>query len=297
VEKRILTNTECEVAAKALTRHYFEAGFDEGKDRFSVYGVPRGGIPVAYLVNAGSIECPSRATLIVDDVVDSGRTRDRYRAQFPNTPFLALADFLLPERVPGQWIVFPWEQGETDLSGEDICVRLLQHIGEDPKRGGLLETPARFLKAWKEWTSGYGADVPALFKCFEDGAENYDQMIVVKDLPFFSHCEHHLAPFFGTASIAYIPAKRIVGLSKLGRVLEAFARRLQVQERLTAQVADAIEQHLQPKGVGVLIRARHLCMESRGYSKQGHQTVTSALRGEMLTDNKARQEFLAMARA
>lgn len=172
---------------------------------------------------------------------------------------------------------------------------LLLLIGEDPARGGLKETPVRAIKAWKEWTSGYGQDPAKVLKCFEDGSELYDQMVVVKDLPFFSNCEHHLAPFFGEATIAYIPHQRVVGLSKLGRVLEIFSKRLQVQERLTTQIADAIQTHLKPKGVGVLIKARHLCMESRGLSKQGHHTITSALRGEFLSDGKVRQEFFSIA--
>ena len=119
-------------------------------------------------------------------------------------------------------------------------------------------------------------------------------MVIVKDLPFYSTCEHHLAPFFGNATIAYIPDGRVVGLSKLGRVLNIFARRLQVQERLTTQIADALEETIKPRGVGVIIKARHLCMESRGLSTQGHHTVTSALRGVFREDSKARSEFLKL---
>jgi len=262
-----------------------------------VYGVPRGGIPVAYLIADSILEEPKHATLIVDDITDSGRTRSRYEKNFPDAVFLSLADYLEPERVPGQWIVFPWEQGEQgqeDTSADDIVVRLLQYIGEDPKREGLRETPARMAKAWKEWTSGYDKDVSTVFKSFLDGGEKYDEMVVVKDLPFYSHCEHHLAPFFGTATIAYLPDQRVVGLSKLGRVLNVYAKRLQVQERLTVQVADAIQEHLKPQGVGVLIKARHLCMESRGLATQGHHTITSALRGIFLESN-VRQEFFTIA--
>ena len=120
-------------------------------------------------------------------------------------------------------------------------------------------------------------------------------MIVVKDIPFYTHCEHHLAPFFGTATVAYVPNGRIVGLSKLSRVVDAFARRLQVQERLTNQIADALQEHLAPLGVGVVITARHLCIESRGVRQQGSQTITSALRGVMRTSSSARSEFLALA--
>lgn len=163
-------------------------------------------------------------------------------------------------------------------------------------REGLQETPKRVAKAWAHWTSGYSVDVAGLLKVFEDGAENYDQMVVVRDIPIYSKCEHHLADIFGTCDIAYIPNGKVVGLSKLSRLADAFARRLQVQERLTAQIADALEEHLQPLGVGVVIKARHMCMESRGICQQGHHTVTSALRGKLKDDPQARAEFLALAK-
>ncbi|WLY87262.1 GTP cyclohydrolase I type 1 [Vibrio phage vB_VibM_83AMN] len=160
-------------------------------------------------------------------------------------------------------------------------------------RSGLLETPNRVAKAFTHWFGGYDIDVPALFKQFEDGAEGCNQMVIVKNIPFYSHCEHHLAPIIGTATVAYIPNESIVGLSKLNRVVDAYARRLQVQERITNQVADAINEHLSPLGVGVKLTARHLCMESRGVCQQGHVTVTTALRGVLLTDPSARHEFLS----
>lgn len=178
-----------------------------------------------------------------------------------------------------------------------IIKSLLQYIGEDYQREGLRDTPGRVLKAWKEWTSGYHQNPAEVLKTFEDGWEGYNEMVIQKDLPFYSHCEHHLAPFFGTATIAYIPRTKIVGLSKLGRVLDIYAKRLQVQERLTTLVADAIYTHLNPKGTAVLIKARHLCMESRGISKQGHITVTSALRGEFMDDEKVRNEFYSIAQS
>lgn len=168
-------------------------------------------------------------------------------------------------------------------------------IEQDPSREGLQETPARVVKAWKHWCSGYNVDIGKLLKTFEDGAENYDEMVLVKDIPIYSKCEHHLADIFGTATIAYIPNGRVVGLSKLSRVADAFARRLQVQERLTTQIADALNEHLQPKAVGVIVKARHMCMESRGICQQGHHTVTSALRGVFKTDPTARAEFLRLA--
>lgn len=184
-----------------------------------------------------------------------------------------------------------------DFNSRFTIKRLLEDvIGEDPERGGLAETPARVVKAWKMWTSGYDRDPRDVLKVFQDGAENYDEMVIVRDIPFYSHCEHHLAPFFGTACIAYIPDGYVVGLSKLSRVLDIFARRLQVQERLTNQVADAINDHLAPKGVGVVIKARHLCMESRGICQQGHHTVTSALRGAIKDQPETRGEFLSLVK-
>lgn len=162
-------------------------------------------------------------------------------------------------------------------------------------RGGLVETPDRVAKAWEFWTSGYNKDAASILKVFEDGAENYDEMVLVKDIPIYSHCEHHMAPIFGTASIAYIPDGRIVGLSKLSRLADMHARRLQVQERLTNDIAEDLWTHLRPRGVGVIVRARHMCMESRGLCQQGHHTVTSALRGVMKEQPEARAEFLRLA--
>ena len=177
---------------------------------------------------------------------------------------------------------------------EDIVRALLIWIGENPERPGLVDTPRRVERAWDAWTWGYEVDVATLLTTFKDGAEDVDEMITVQDIPFYSHCEHHLAPFFGTATVSYIPNGRIVGLSKVNRLVEVFARRLQVQERLTTQVADAIMTHLKPLGCAVSVSARHLCMESRGIKQQGHSTRTSALRGVFKNDPNTRREFLAM---
>lgn len=186
----------------------------------------------------------------------------------------------------------------TDTRKSDIEIlvrRLLPSLDPSWPREGLVETPARVAKAWMHWCSGYAVDIPGLFKAFEDGGERYDQMVMVKDIPIYSKCEHHLADIFGVATIAYIPNKRIVGLSKLSRVADAFARRLQVQERLTQQIADAIQEHLDPVGVGVLVRARHMCMESRGICQQGHHTITTALHGAIRDEPQTRDEFLRLA--
>lgn len=168
----------------------------------------------------------------------------------------------------------------------------LNVIDPEPDREGLVETPQRMAKAWEHYTSGYNQDPAAVLKVFEDGAEGYDEMVLVKDIPVYSHCEHHLAPFFGVAHIAYIPSRKIVGLSKLSRVTDIYARRLQVQERLTNQIAEALWVNLQPRGVAVVVQCRHFCMESRGIQKQGSSTITSSMRGVFMENLTTRTEFL-----
>ena len=170
--------------------------------------------------------------------------------------------------------------------------RFLKWIGENPDRGGLLETPARVRDAWKFWTSGYSQKPEDVLKVFEDGAEKYDELVFQGNIPCFSHCEHHLTPFFGVCHIGYIPKGKIIGLSKLGRLVDIFAHRLQVQERMTQQIAHALEEHLKPQAVGVVMRCRHLCMESRGIQKVGTITYTSALLGKFKTEPETRAEFL-----
>ncbi len=167
---------------------------------------------------------------------------------------------------------------------------------QDPDRPGLRETPARVERAWEHWTSGYAQDPAEILKVFEDGAEQYNELIVVRGIPVYSHCEHHLAPFFGTATVGYVPKGTIVGLSKLTRLVDCFAKRLQVQERLTRQIADALMTHLEPTAVGVVVRCRHLCMESRGIRAIGEETVTSAMLGELLTNLGMRTELLSLER-
>ena len=147
-------------------------------------------------------------------------------------------------------------------------------------RDGVVETPKRVAKAYATWFGGYNVDIAGLFKTFEDGAEGTDEMVIVRDIPVYSHCEHHMAPIIGRAVVGYVPNGKIVGLSKLSRVVDAFSRRLQVQERLTNQIADAIQEHLDPKAVCVYIDAKHMCMESRGVKQVcGSSTITKAFRG------------------
>lgn len=179
-------------------------------------------------------------------------------------------------------------------AAEDIPRRLLQFIGEDPTRGGLRETPERFLKAWQYYTKGYHESPSDVLKVFEDGAENMDEIVLVRDIPVYSHCEHHLAPFFGIAHVGYIPNGRVVGLSKLVRLVDIFARRLQVQERLTTQIASTLQTSLNCLGVGVVLECRHLCMEARGVRAAGTMTKTSCMLGALRSEESARSEFLRL---
>ncbi len=177
----------------------------------------------------------------------------------------------------------------------EMVRRMLAMIGEDPNREGLRKTPERFEKALRFLTSGYHQDPEKIL----NGAMYsvcYDQMVVVKDIEVFSLCEHHLLPFFGKCHVAYIPSKQVVGLSKIPRLVDMFARRLQIQERLTSQIAQAIQQKLSPEGVGVIIEARHLCMVMRGVEKQNSQAVTSAMLGAFRENKQTRDEFLALIR-
>ena len=265
-----------------------------------IFGIPRGGVPVAMaltpLLNAVLVDSPERADIIVDDILDSGETRNRYRDRFPEKSFYVLVDKGDPLWAD-QWVVFPWEVTDrgVDVSADDIVIRLLEYIGEDPSREGLQETPRRVLKAWKEWAQGYGMDPADILKTFKDGAENCgDEFVIVRSIPIVSKCEHHLADITGIAHVGYIPDGRIVGLSKLARLTDLYARRLQVQERLTNQIADALDAHLKPKGVGVVIHASHARMSTRGVKVHGSITTTSAMRGACLTKPEARTEFLTL---
>lgn len=175
-----------------------------------------------------------------------------------------------------------------------VIRELVTRLDVNPNREGLQETPERAAKAWEYWTSGYDVDPASVLKTFDDGSESYDAMVFQGNIACFSTCEHHLAPFFGVAHIGYIPGSRIVGLSKLARLVEVFSRRLQVQERITSQVANALEKHLDPKGVGVVLQCRHMCMESRGIQKIGTVTTTSCLHGAIRDEPETRAEFMTM---
>jgi GTP cyclohydrolase IA len=174
---------------------------------------------------------------------------------------------------------------------------ILCWIGENPDRDGLRETPARLVRAFQEYFAGYGQDPEQILqKTFEE-VDGYDEMIVLRGISFESHCEHHVAPIVGRVWVAYVPDRRVVGISKLARVVEAYAKRLQIQERLTAQIANIIDQVLQPRGVAVVLKAKHHCMMSRGIHKQGTDLVTSRMLGCFRDNAMSRQEFLSMVHA
>lgn len=300
-----ITQSEVSLAAKRLAQRMPQG------PAHAIFGIPRGGVPAAFALSKhlpGSIvvDDPDAADIIVDDLIDSGKTMRDYEKRFPKKVYAALFDkqnggedsrdfvgALLPRDA---WAVFPWE-GDAVGSASDIVTRMLQFIGEDVQREGLRETPARVVRAWGEWFGGYAASAEDVLKTFTDGANNVDEVVLVKDIPFYSHCEHHLAPFFGVAHIGYIPNGKIVGLSKFPRLVNIFARRLQVQERLTNQIADAVVEHVAPLGVGVVVECRHLCMESRGIQKTGTSTMTSAMRGVMMTKAEARAELMSLIRS
>jgi len=192
----------------------------------------------------------------------------------------------------------PWPADPELAAGEvelgNLVRRQLELVGEDPGREGLLKTPTRVASSLKWLTRGYEMDVADVVgdAIFE---EKHDNMIMVRDIEVYSLCEHHMLPFFGKAHVAYIPSGRIIGLSKLPRIVDVFARRLQVQERMTEEIAQALTDILQPRGVGVVIEALHLCMMMRGVQKQNSKTITSAMRGAFREDNKTRDEFLRLA--
>jgi GTP cyclohydrolase I len=181
----------------------------------------------------------------------------------------------------------------TNADIEQAFRDLFRWIGEDPDRDGLRETPSRLVRAYQEYFAGYQQDPEQILRKTFEETEGYDEMVVLRGIPFESHCEHHVAPIIGRAWVAYVPDRRVVGISKLARVVEAYARRLQIQERMTAQIANTIDQVLKPQGVGVVIKAEHHCMSSRGVHVHGTDMVTSRMLGCFRDNPMTRQEFLS----
>jgi GTP cyclohydrolase IA len=290
---RYITWEEVDIQAKRIADHW------QGRVK-AVYGVPQGGAPLAVMIsnylNVPILEDPKIGIdcLIVDDLIDSGKTMlrfaDKYKTDAAYRKSHSPIQFAPYAEVIDDWLSFPWEKNNG--APTDGIVRLIEYIGDDPTRDGLIDTPERVLKAYKEMTEGYSADITQILSVSFD--VEFDELIVVKNIPFVSLCEHHLLPFIGTATVGYIPKKRIVGLSKLARLVDAYAKRLQVQERLTKQIADAMLEHIKPLGCGVVIKGNHSCMSCRGIRKQG-EMITSSLHGVFRTDATVRNEFLSLS--
>ena len=241
----------------------------------------------------------SEEVLVVDDLIDSGRTISKYDGY----PIAVLgAKGWAPEDqkyihcgrlLPDEWIHFWWEpKGEQDI--QNHVVRLLEYIGEDPTREGLVETPARVIKSFDRLYGGYKQHPKDIMKIFND--DSCDEMVVVKDITLHSTCEHHMLPFTGKAHIAYIPDGRVIGVSKLSRLLDIFARRLQIQERIVEQVTTALMDYLKPLGAACVIEATHSCMTARGIEQQNTVMVTSSLRGVFQEKPEVRAEFMGLIR-
>jgi GTP cyclohydrolase IA len=182
----------------------------------------------------------------------------------------------------------------TRTQAEEAVRTLILWAGDDPEREGLLGTPDRVVRSYEEFYAGYAQDPEAILRTTFEEVEGYDEMVLLKDIPFESHCEHHMVPIIGKAHIAYLPNKRVVGISKLARIVEAYAKRLQIQEKMTAQVANAINSVLHPKGVAVVIEGVHQCMTTRGVQKPGVGMITSTMLGAFRDDGSTRREFLAL---
>ena len=274
-----------------------------------IYGVPQGGISLA-LALSNKLNLPlvddyvNSHVLVVDDLIDSGKTRK----EFPHNYFACLHEkknkavsaslrkktFSLYKNVQ-DWIVYWWEASE-ETSINSHVLRMLEYVGEDPNREGLKETPSRVVKSWEKLYGGYAEDPKKVLKVFKEGA--CDEMVILKNIEMFSTCEHHLLPFFGKAHIAYIPNKKVVGVSKLARLLEIFTRRMQIQERIGDQVTTVLMKELEPLGAACIIEAQHFCMLSRGVEKQNSIMITSSLKGAFKDkeNSAAREELMRLIR-
>ena len=270
-----------------------------GKKYENIYAIPRGGYLIGLILSDAlripmelDKECIKKDTLIVDDLIDSGKTL----SQFPKNDKAVLfvkngkkksVTYYVDET--NEWVKFP---DEKDNDVQEHIERIMQYIGEDTSREGLLETPKRVQRAYDEIFSGYKQNPKDLMKTFTQGT--CEEMVILKNCEFYSTCEHHMFPFFGHVSIGYIPNKKVIGISKLARLVDLYAKRMQIQERMTTQIADTIMKELDARGVYVVCEGVHFCMRSRGVKKQDASMITSAVRGVFKKDPKARQEFLSL---
>lgn len=273
----------------------------------SVFGIPRGGYypaaKIAVYLKKKLILDPddiTERTLIVDDLIDSGKTFKRFHQEYPRNPLAAVYgkchNSEIPDMPPvcignfidgNEWIIFPDESG---AGIEENLSRVLEYIGEDTNREGLLETPKRMRRAYDEIFAGYKTDPKDLVKTFVQGT--CKEMVILKNAEFYSTCEHHFFPFFGHCSIGYIPRDKVIGVSKLARLLDCYSKRMQIQERMTTQIADFLVEELDALGVYVVCEGVHFCMTSRGVKKQDASMITSAIRGRFIEDAALRNEFL-----
>lgn len=272
----------------------------DSKSITGVYGVRQGGytpsLIIAQLMDVKCLDELEDGCLVVDDLVDSGRTLQTfYDAGYACDAMYRKphsSSHLAPSAIElDAWLVFPWERDNG--APNDGIVRLLEYIGEDPTREGLLDTPKRVLKAFKEMTEGYDLEAGDILGTTFDVGE-VDEMVIVKNIEFVSLCEHHLLPFTGIATVAYVPKDRVVGLSKIARLVDMYARRLQVQERLTSQITAAMDEVLEPLGSACIIEAAHSCMGCRGVRKPSARMVTSSLTG-VFRNHEVRAELLSLS--
>lgn len=305
-EQRQVTWKELDTRTFGLARELAQAKSPKfvkarkGHAVIELYGIPTGGSVIAAMVaghlrdmgrEVDILETPIPGAWILDDICDSGSTLKpykNYRTAVVHCRTKSLAIPTIHIEAVDEWIIYPYEH---QVAGSEIVTRMIQLIGDDPTREGLIDTPARVLKAWEEVFVGYRGIEPKVTTFDSEGA---DQLITLRDIEFVSFCEHHILPFFGKAHVGYIPNGKILGLSKLARLVEYKSRRLQVQERLTEEIAKAIEETVAPKGVAVVLEAVHFCMIARGVKKAGQTMGTSVMRGVFRDKVEARDEFLTL---
>lgn len=290
VEKIKISLTEWEVMvdklAKEISIHH--------DPRTPIFGVPRGGCLITARL-ATKLPYPiiseyQEGCVVVDDLIDSGKTRKKYA----NSPFFVLINKQKDAQYKGKWIEFWYEKTEDDA--ESIVTRQLEMIGENPNREGLVDTPKRVVKMWKEIFRGYDKTQKPKLTSFDNGKDGivYDEMIIDSG-EYYSHCEHHMVPFFGKYWFAYIPNKKIIGLSKVARMVDYYSAKLQIQERLVKEILDEIEREIKPKGIAMIMEGEHLCKTMRGARKKGTM-ITSDLRGVFKSKPDTRMEFLHFVR-
>ena len=313
VNKKVLSEEEvwCGVdkLKEVIVDHYIRT--DDEKQCYNIFGIPKNGAIVAGMLCGRSNKLiqtltPESADFIVDDIVDSGETIENY-AEAYNLPCFALygkrkymhdiydcskLDLEVIENVHDDlWIEFPWE--EDQAGPEDGVIRLLEYFGQDVNREGLKDTPERVVKSFAEFLKGYDDKPEEILKT--TFSSTYDELAVLKDIKFISMCEHHLLPIVGTASIGYLPQNgKVVGISKLARIVDCYSRRLQIQERMTMQIANAIQKYVDPSGVAVFVEASHSCIACRGAKQPESKMVTSCMLGKFRKSGKMRNEFLQM---